>query len=675
MRVGVEVGGTFTDLLAVEDGNVTVCKIPSTPKDPSLGAMSALVEAAVPFAAIVDLVHGSTVATNAVLERKGARIALFVTKGFRDLLFLQRHDRKRIYDLFYRKPTAVVKREDVFEIPERLDAQGRSVLPLDEAVVADVIDALITEGSYEAVAICFLNAYINPVNERFVAQRLHARDSHLVVTCSSDVTREFREYERASTTTLAAYVQPVIDRYLNNFETSLSERAFAGRFSIMQSNGGRLPSAGMRKNAITSLFSGPAAGVIGAVHMAGLSGVKNIISFDMGGTSTDVCLVRDANPALAAQTEIGGLPVQTPVIDIETIGAGGGSIVWVDDGELLRVGPESTGADPGPACYARGGKWPAVTDAHVLRGTLRADGFLGGRMQIDTQLSETVFQPLADRFAMTLQEVADAALRVADANIVRAIQLVSTERGLDPRDFTLVPFGGAGPLHAVRVAEQLGIREVLIPSGAGVLSAYGLLAAEYQLYVSRTRKLLVDDEAPEVIRRVFAEMSDELLATCAALGLGDDLQRTLSLEMRFVGQAFEISVPLALMDIASLTEDDLRRRFGHAHQAMYAFGDASSEDVEVVSFRLGVSAAPGQIPELATQTMPERDYADVEIYENRERKACRVMTRNEVPTMDDTAGPLLVIDGTSTIYLPDQWRISRDESSGNLIARSGEGKT
>jgi N-methylhydantoinase A len=382
-RIGVEVGGTFTDLVEIGPRGVRVVKTPSTPASPDVGAFAAIRENGTPVAAIADLAHGSTVATNAVLERKGFRTAFVTTQGFRDILLLQRHGRSRIYDLEYEKPKPVVDRADVFEVAERMLADGSVLTPLDrDRVAADLIPAL-KAGGYEAVAVCLLNAYVNPAHEIALREMIAAEAAGLLVTLSCDVTREFREYERASTTTLAAYVQPVIDRYIGRFETALAEAGFSGRFSVMQSNGGRLPAEAMRRNAVNALLSGPAAGVMGATRQLGRSGFGDLLTLDMGGTSTDVSVVTGGKPHLTQEFEIDGLPIRIPIIDIHTIGAGGGSIVWVDDGGMLRVGPQSAGAEPGPACYRRGGTAPTLTDAHVVCGTVRPEAFLGGRMEID----------------------------------------------------------------------------------------------------------------------------------------------------------------------------------------------------------------------------------------------------------------------------------------------------
>jgi len=666
MRVGVEVGGTFTDLVAIEDGAVHIAKVPSVPARPDEGARAVLAAADTDLEAVVDLVHGSTVATNAILERKGAPIAFLVTRGFRDLLLLQRHNRSRIYDLFYRKPKPIVSRADSFEVDERVDGDGSIVTALDPEPVLRHLAAAHAARHYRAVAICLLNAYAAPEHEEQLADLVRERFPELTVTTSTSVTREFREYERASTTTLAAYVQPVIDQYLKRFESGLAADGFSGRFSVMQSNGGRMPAAGMAENAITSLFSGPAAGVIGAVRQAEQSGYRDLITFDMGGTSTDVCLVSQGQPQITAETEVDGLPIRTPVLDITTVGAGGGSIVWRDDGGMLRVGPQSSGADPGPACYNRGGELPTITDAHVIRGTVRADNFLGGKMAIDPDKAHAAFSALADQFDMSLEAISDSALRVAEANIIRAVQVVSTERGQDPRDYTLVPFGGAGPLHAARIAEELGIATILIPPNAGVLSAFGLLAADFLHFDSRTVLMALDQDAPQQLRTVFAEMEASARADFAAVGLHDDLTFTHSLDMRYVGQAFE--VPVAVADVGAIDAVALAELFAAAHQQLFSFGDADKLKAEIVSFRLGTAAPPGTIPSLSTGSYGQVETGEItsRIFDQGAHRDCRILARQAAAGRRDLAGPILLEDGTSTIFVPDGWRGAIDAAD-NLI--------
>jgi N-methylhydantoinase A len=660
MRVGVEVGGTFTDLVAIDGDKVTVAKVPSTPSAPDRGALAAIEAAGLTLATVADLVHGSTVATNAILERKGARIAFVVTAGFRDLLLLQRHNRRQIYDLHYAKPAPVVGRGDTFEVPERIDASGRVVTPLDEEAMRQALDGL---GDYQAAAVCLLNAYANPAHEQAVAGWLRDTFPDLTVTASHEVTREFREYERASTTTLSAYVQPVIDRYLGRFEHDLTARGFRGRFSVMQSNGGRLPAAGMARNAITSLFSGPAAGVMGAVRQAGQSGYKDLITFDMGGTSTDVCLVADGKPSLADETEVDGLPIRTPVLDIVTVGAGGGSIVWVDDGGLLRVGPRSAGAEPGPACYGRGGIEPAITDAHMVRGSLRPSAFLGGRMSVDPAAAEAALKPVADRLKTTVPALAADALRLAESNIVGAIRLVSTARGRDPRAYTLVPFGGAGPLHACRIAEELDIATICVPPNAGVLSAYGLLAADYVQYGTRTQRMTVGADTPGEVRAVFADLAAEAETSFNELGLGAP-RFDHALAMRYVGQAYEVPVELPAGSLETLAADTLLNLFNEAHARVFEFDDSRVNRAEIVSFRLGASALPGAVPalnEARDAAAPARE--TVRIYDDGQWIEAACLARRHA---DGAAGPALIEDETSTVYLPPGWS-ARIDACDNLI--------
>ena len=490
MRVGIEVGGTFTDYVQVSEGGITVIKVPSVPANPDEGVFNAIRKSGVTLSEIEDLSHGSTVATNAVLERKGFRTAFVTTRGFRDVLALQRHNRDRVYDLEYRKPEPVVARADSFEVNERMLADGAVLESLDPAQVATELVPALDAGQFQAVAVCLLNSYVNPEHEVTLKLLLKRHLPELHVTLSSEVTREFREYERASTATVSAYVQPVIDRYIRRVEDRLSDGGFKGRFSVMQSNGGRLPASAMRESAVTALLSGPAAGVTGAVRQVARSGFRHLITLDMGGTSTDVCVVNDGEPELTNEFRIDGLPILIPTVDIKTVGAGGGSIVWIDDGAMLRVGPQSVGAEPGPACYRRGGQTPTLTDAHVIRRTIRAEAFLGGEMSIDVEASHSAFAPIADHLGMTVEAAADSAVELANANIVRAVQLISTERGKDPRDYVLVPFGGAGPLHAAKVAEDLGIDTVVVPPNAGVISAYGLLASDFVIIPLRSQRLM-----------------------------------------------------------------------------------------------------------------------------------------------------------------------------------------
>ena len=671
MRVGVEVGGTFTDLVSIGPGGVMVTKVPSTPDAPDRGAFDALTESGLAIDAVDELSHGSTVATNAVLERRGFRTAFITTGGFRDLLFLQRHGRSRIYDLEYQKPVPVVDRADCFDIAERIDAAGRVIQPLDQAALQGDLIPRLRAGDYQAVAICLLNAYVNPTHEIALGAAVSDALPEATISLSHQVTREFREFERASTTSLSAYVQPVIDRYISRFEAALAENGFSGRFSVMQSNGGRLPARAMRTSAVNALLSGPAAGVMGAARQAARAGYGNLLTLDMGGTSTDVAVVTRGRPQLTNEFDIDGLPVRVPLIDIHTIGAGGGSIVWIDDGGMLRVGPRSAGADPGPACYRRGGRQPTLTDAHVIRQTVRTEAFLGGRMQIDPELSRQAFQPIADHFRMSLEDAADSAIRLADANVVRAIQLISTERGLDPRDYVLAPFGGAGPLHAAKVAQELGVRRIVVPPSAGIISAFGLIASDFVLFSSLTRRGVVDGTAADTLRAAYAEMREEAMERATAMALQGDLKLELIADMRFVGQAFEVPAYFDPAELPGLTAADVAERFREAHHKVYFFGGETAKPVEFVSFRLGVTYALSQIPELhETEAAVAEDRA-IDLYDGGWQTG-RLTSRASLRPGDLIAGPALLEDPTSTVFLPTGWRAVRDEAD-NTVMTWGEG--
>jgi len=673
MRVGVEVGGTFTDLVAIEDGRVRIAKVPSVPARPEEGVFHALEAGGIALSGVDDLVHGSTVATNAILERKGGRVALLATLGFRDVLFLQRQSRRRIYELAYRKPVPVVAPADIFEVPERIAADGSVVRALDEEAVARELTQWLKQRRVDSLAVCLLNSYANPDHEAALGRIVEARFPELTVALSSDVTREFREYERASTTTLAAYVQSVISRYLGSMERHLSERQFRGRLSIMQSNGGRLPPEGVRHNPIAMLFSGPAAGVIGAVKRAALAGQTNLISFDMGGTSTDVCLVRDGRPEIAEETEIDGLPVRVPVLDIVSIGAGGGSNVWVDDGGMLRVGPMSSGADPGPACYGRGGEAPTITDAHVVRGSIRPEAFLGGRMALDVAAAQRAFEPLAARVGLSVEALASAALRVATSNIVRAIQMVSTERGRDPRDYVPVPFGGAGPLHAAEVAAELGMTSLVVPPNAGVLSDYGLLAADYVRFATETRRMPLKESTPDAVRSIFAGLRAREQEAFAALGVERPLEFRYTLALRYRGQAFEVPVELDAPALEALTTAEVTRRFEAAHRQVFRHGDSTSRPVELVSLRLCATAALASAADYAESGELAFAPREVEVSDGEVRRRYRAMARASLKSGERVAGPALIEDATSTVHLPAGWAAEVDAHHNLLISQGARG--
>jgi len=671
MRVGIEVGGTFTDLVGVDKGRAEVRKVPSTPNSPDIGVMAAIGAAGIASADIADLVHGSTVATNAILERKGARVAFVTTAGFRDILFLQRHHRRNVYDLRYVKPIPPVARRDCYEVAERIDASGRVITALDEGWVRRVLAVTLRDAGYGAIAICLLSAYVEPIHELRLKRILEEEIPGIRISCSHLIAREFREFERASTVVLSAYVQPVIDSYLDRLESELKRQSFQGRLSIMQSNGGRLPAVAMRDNSITALFSGPAAGVMGAIRLAARSGRRDLITFDMGGTSTDVSLVADGNPSLSSATEIDGLPVRTPVLDIVSVGAGGGSLVWIDEGGMLRVGPQSAGAEPGPACYGRGGTAPTITDAHLIRGTVRSEGFLGGAMALDRKRAERAFAPIADKLGMDVADAATAAIRLAVANIVRAIQLVSTERGRDPRGYVLLPYGGAGPMLAAEVAAELGIREILVPANPGVVSALGLISTDFVKAARVTRRAVLDESLPDSVRKEFRKFQEAATAEFGSLGLDAPFEFSLAADMRFVGQAFEVTIDLAPEELPTLTAGAMGESFIEAHRRIFHHGGGVGRRIELVGFLFGIRRRLDAVP-----VLHERGIDLVQPPTTSVRSAGRTLSASLrmasfLKPGDTISGPSLIESYSATIWVPPGWHGMRDEH-GNLILKRAE---
>lgn len=670
-RVGIEVGGTFTDIVAVTDGIMRVAKVPSTPASPDIGAMNALSKLGISPKNISELVHGSTVATNAVLERNGARLAMLVSNGTRDILCLQRHDRKSIYRLQYVKPEPIIARNNVFEISGRISSAGDVISPVDESALKSLLEQIISSKDYDVIVICLLNSYVNPIHEIEVKELVEKLSPGTATICSHEVSREFREYERASTTALAGFVQPVIKGYLDRFAASLAEDGFEGGLSFMQSNGGRMPATSVGEQPITALLSGPAAGVVGAVKAAETLDLKDLITLDMGGTSTDVAIIQDGQPGMTGQLEIDGLPIRTPVVDIITVGAGGGSIAWMDDGAMLRVGPKSAGAAPGPAGYGRGGELPTVTDANLIRGSLRAESLVAQGIDIDLKAALASFEDISTSMSLSPEDVADAVIRVAESNIVRAIQKVSTERGKDPRRFTLVAFGGAAALHSARVAEQLNIEKVLVPVNAGVLSATGLLSSDYVHYTVATKKHLLSDENIEQISATIENLKANAQDHLNNEGVSGKPIFEVFLEMRYVGQAFEISVKLDDADSA-MSINAIGQAFAEEHHRIFEFSKPEGALAEIVSFRVGARII-GQNDTPEVELTPGSDCTDqveqfISLREKEQTLKCEVKSSVHLGDKAEI-GPLLIEDGTTTILVPRGWSARRTLSQHIILEK------
>ncbi|WP_336216790.1 hydantoinase/oxoprolinase family protein [Nonomuraea sp. LPB2021202275-12-8] len=678
MRLGVECGGTFTDLVLLDDAGrlAATGKVFSTPSDPSLAVLEAIGRLEAVDLRSAPLLHGSTVATNAVLERKGPRLGLIVTRGFRDVLELQRHDRDVMYDLHYRKPRPLVRRELVREVPERLDATGKPLVALDEQAVRDAVAELAALG-VTSIAVCFLHSYRNPTHEQRVREIVSEVAPALDVSLSSEVVAEFREYERASSTTVDAFVKPTVDGYLSRLERSLAERGM-GELSMMQSNGGVVPAAYVRQRPIHVLLSGPAAGVAGAVAVASAAGIDDIVTMDMGGTSTDVCLVTGGRPQITTESMIDRIPVKLSMVDIATVGAGGGSIVGLDPGGMLQVGPRSAGADPGPACYGRGGAEPTVTDANVTRGLIRPGHFLGGRHALDRAAATTALGNLAADVERTSTpgtpaaglkrtpaQLAEDVFRIANVVMAGAIRLVSTERGHDPRDHTLVAYGGAGPLHAAAVADELGIKGVLVPPHAGLMSAYGLLSSDFQRRFAVTRVDELAGLAPGELGEVFGELLADARAELAAQGVGPaGVVVEHELDLRYRGQGFELTVPVP----PGVDPETAARLFHEAHALRYGHS-TPAKAVQVVTYRLTLRVPSTDTALPAVQVDGDVRREDLPVVIGGEERTCAFLWRASLPPGYAIAGPAVVEEDTATTFVPPGWTAAVDRATNLVLTR------
>jgi N-methylhydantoinase A len=660
MRIGIDIGGTFTDFVTFneEEGVFQTYKILSTSKEPALAVLNGLNK--VSYGEDSYIVHGSTVATNALLERKGVRTALISTRGFRDVLAIGRQDRRELYDFFASRVKPLVKSEHRLEVIERVDHAGQVVIPLNEDELPQLIEE-INGLDVESVAICLLFSFLHPEHEQALAGAL--RNEGYFVSPSSEILPEFREYGRTSTTVINAYVSPIVDAYLQQLEEKLG----VTEFHIMQSNGGSIRADQARTGAVRSILSGPAGGAVGAFHMAQVAGFNKIISFDMGGTSTDVSLC-DGAIRVTTEAEIGGFPIRIPVIDIHTVGSGGGSIAYVDIGGALRVGPQSAGADPGPACYGGGGREPTVTDANLVLGRLAPDHFLGGRMVLDGQVSNVVLEALGQRagllpqLGLTMaQTAALGVVQVVNAHMERALRVISVERGYDPQDFTLVSFGGAGGLHAADLARDLGIYRVLISPYASTLSAFGMILADVvKDYVQTV--MLPGATSFEHLEQFLDPLINQSQRELEQEGLSSG-QITLhrDLDMRYVGQGYELRVPLT-RDFATTFHNLHLRTYGH---------NAPNAPVEIVNLRLRAVGSVTQptIPHSPIEGEdPSHAYIENRPFVQEDRKVTpepfyhggRLKPGNVI------GGPAVLVYDDTTVYLPRGDRARVDKYS-NLI--------
>jgi N-methylhydantoinase A len=657
MLLGVDVGGTFTDAVLLDGGAVHAAKVPTTPRAESAGVMRAVEEvlrrAGAEAGSIDVFAHGMTVGTNALLEERGARAALVATRGFADILEIGRQDRPHLYRLCAPKPAPLVAAELRFEAAERMGPAG-VVEPLADEEAQRLAEA-VEESGAESVAICLLFSYLDPEHERRIAAGLRSRLPGVHVSASHEVLPRFREYERCSTTVIDAYLSPLLGRYLGQLGEAAADAGLPQPL-VMRSSGGVAPAEEAARAGAWSVLSGPAGGAVGAGLLARLSGDGNALGFDMGGTSCDVCVVEAGEVRRTDSRAIGGRPIQLPMVDVHTVGAGGGSIGWRDPGGALRVGPRSAGADPGPACYGRGGTEPTVTDANLLLGRLAGDSQLAGGVELDTEAAERAVAELGRSLGLDPLQAATGILRVADQEMVRALRVVTVERGVDPRGYALLPFGGAGPMHAAAIATELGIGTILCPRAGGVLSALGLCASERRRDTARTVMLSGEGLTAE---RIASEVAAMVAETGA--GMDPDAEARMVYQLRYAGQAFELPVAGPVdPDPAALIEG-----FERAHEERYGHRDPTGE-VVLVDIDLAL-VLPGSAPQPVAAEEGALERGSRPVLFGGQWVETPVL-RGEPAAGTEAEGPVVFELPEATLVLPPGWQTRVDEH-GTIVAR------
>jgi len=678
-RIAVDIGGTFTDLVCLDEdkGEVFEEKAHTTPADFAHGVLNVLDKSGYPLDRVSYFTHGTTVVINALTERKGARTALVTTKGFRDVLEIGRANRPDIYNLYYRKPKPFVRRALRFEVPERVDRFGNVLVELDEDAVRQVAARCREEG-VEAVAVCFLHSYANADHEKRCREIIQEELPDVSVTISYDLTSEWREYERCSTAALNAYVQPAAKRYLDTLATNLVRKSLGVTPYAMQSNGGTASFGRAKETPINLVESGPVGGVIGASALGDLIGEKNIITLDSGGTTAKSSLISDGKVGVTTQYRIewsptsAGYPIKVPVVDVVEIGAGGGSIARIDEVGTLKVGPQSAGADPGPACYGKGGTEPTVTDANVIAGRIDPQRFLGGEFPLDVDKAEEAMSKISEHFGMSNEEAALGVIRLANANMITALKLVSLRRGYDPRDFTMVAIGGSGPVHAAALARELKISKVIVPRMPATFSAWGMLMTDLRQDFIRTSIRSLEGSDPRDLERIYAEMEEEALEVLLQQGVERDrvvFQR--NADIRYEGQEHTVKtrVPSTIEDRESLKQ--IRKAFDDLHELHYSFKleDASAQ---LVNFHLtGFGTVPK--PSLKRLEAPgsvddaRRGSRTVD-FDDLGRVETAVYDRALLGSGAKLSGPAVVEEAASvTVVFPDQ--TLEVDDYGNLVIR------
>lgn len=679
-RIGVDVGGTFTDFSIYNtiSRKLIHYKRSSTPDDPSCSIVTGLAEILekenIQAADIEYLAHGTTVATNALIEKKGDTIGLITTYGFKDLMEIGDQKRPSLYDLLRPKPVSLIHPGARWEVHERILYDGSIRQPLQEQDVLDGI-AHFKKMGIRSIAVCTLFSFLNPIHEQKIREIIRREYPEAYVSISSDLVHEFREYARMSTTVLNAYLGPIMKEYVENFRESIKDVGVSVSPFVTQSNGSIISIDETIDCPIRTAVSGPSAGVIGAARIGKQCGLNNLITFDMGGTSIDVSLIQDGKANVSFERMVEGYPARIPMIDIVTVGAGGGSLAYVDEGGALKVGPRSAGAKPGPACYCRGGEEPTVTDANLILGKLNPKRILGGRMSIDEKRSISVIKKaICQKTDLSIEDAAAGIITVVNSNMVRAIRAVSVERGYDPRQFTLVAFGGAGPLHACEVAEEIGIRQVLFPPSPGTLCSLGLLMADTQFDLSRSRLTIVNEQNLSIINNLLADLAlegQQLLNTQKIPELRRRFQ--FGFDCRYEHQNYELTISINKGKLNESDLNELKKAFGNAHEHAYGYQD-KERPVQIVNYRLsaiGLSDKPqiGHIQECSASVPKENEVRQV-----RFEKQCKfietpVYLRDDLPSDCILQGPAIIEQMDSTCVIPPGWTALSDQYGNILVER------
>lgn len=676
LRLAVDIGGTFVDAteLDASTGEFRFEKAATTPRSPTEGVIAAMEALGTPHRDIDYFIHGTTLGLNAVLQRAGAQVGIITNAGFRDIFLIGRANvpDADMYNFTYARPESIVRRRRIRGVPGRMDYKGRVVDELDEAAVVEAIRHLVQEHGVEAIAICFLFSFLNPAHERRAAEIVQREFPDIRVSISSDITREHREYERTSTTVLDAFIRPVFESYIDKLEQYLGRQSFDGQFLVTRSGGGAMTASAAKRSPTNTIISGPAGGIIGAAFLADTLDRQNLISFDVGGTSLDVCLIENGRAAPAFEASLENHPMLIPIYDIHTIGAGGGSIAWMDEG-LLNVGPQSAGAEPGPICYRKGGLRPTVTDACLLLGYIDPEGFLGGSMPLDVNAArEGVKRAIADKMNLTVERASAGILEVLLARTAGAVRRITVERGRDPRDSILLAYGGAGPLLGSMVGAEMELQEVLVPNAPSAFSAWGMLSADIVDDFSRTHIALLNEITPEDLEAIFAEIELEAGESLNMQRVSErDRILIRQLELRYLGQ--EHALPLEVS--SPIDPDSICSRFGDQHEARY--GHRMNAEVQILNIRIraiGTISRP-PLPELSGRAVSKNGvrpkHRSAYCHVTREMKDFAVHRRETLAVGGGIAGPALVEESTSVTVVHSGQTLSVDRY-GHLIVRIGK---